>query len=229
MKEVQMETLEDWQKYVAVIFDEMKIKEGIVFDKHECKIIGFVDLGTVNNALCSFEQAISDPNDRPHVAKDMLVFMVRGIFIKLNFPYAQYPTRGIAADCLLPIVWEVVKNLECAGFKVLSLTGDKASPNRKFFRMHRLGTTQKSDVTYKMRNPYSIEKRDIYFISDVPHLIKTVRNCWSNSFGHSHKRALWVRSTCTWTHTYTHMHSTHMYTHMYTHLHTHTPHHTYLL
>ena len=27
MKVVQMETFEDWQKYVAVIFDEMKIKE----------------------------------------------------------------------------------------------------------------------------------------------------------------------------------------------------------
>ena len=164
----------------------------------------------------SVPQAISDPNDRPHFAKDMLVFMVRGLFIKLNFPYAQYPTRGIAADCLFPVVWEVMKNLECAGFKVLSLTGDKASPNRIFFRMHHLGTTQKSGVTYKIRNPYSIEKRDIYFISDVPH---PVRNCWSNSFGHSHKR---VRSTCTWTHTYTHMHSTHMYTHV----HTHTPHHT---
>jgi len=30
------------------------------------------------------------------------------------------------------------------------------------------------------------------FISDVPHLIKTVRNAWSNSFGHSQARALWV-------------------------------------
>ena len=195
MQEVQIETLQDWQKYVAVIFDEMKIKEGIVFDKHECKIIGFVDLGTVNNALRSFEQSIGGPSDTPHVAKDMLVFMVRGLFIKLHFPYAQYPTRGVTADYLFPIAWEVVKNLELAGFKVLSLTGDKASPNRKFFRMHRLGTTQKSGITYKIRNPYSIEERDIYFISDVPHLIKTVRNCWSNSFGHNHKRALWVCST----------------------------------
>jgi len=63
MKEVQMETLEDWQKYIAVFFDEMKIKEGIVFDKHECKIIGFVDLGMVNNVLQPLEQTISDPKD----------------------------------------------------------------------------------------------------------------------------------------------------------------------
>ena len=89
-----------------------------------------------------------------------------------------------------------MKNLECAGFKVTSLTGDKASPNRKFFRMHRLASDQKSGVVYNILNPYSIEKRYLFFISDVPHLLKTARNCWANSFGHSLKRALWV-SMCT--------------------------------
>ena len=51
-----MDTLEDYQKYVALIFDEMKIKKGIVYDKHECKVVGFVDVGSVNNTLCLFEQ-----------------------------------------------------------------------------------------------------------------------------------------------------------------------------
>ena len=58
MKEAQIELLEEWQKYVAV-FDEMKIKEGIVYDKYECRIIGFVDLGVVNNTLLSFERDAS--------------------------------------------------------------------------------------------------------------------------------------------------------------------------
>ena len=189
MKEAKIDGCEEYQKYVGVVFDEMKIKEGIVYDKHECIIKGFVDLGQVNNTLLSFEQSI---HTTPQVAKEMLVFMVRGIFTKLTFPYAQYPTRGITADCLFPIAWEVVKNLECAGFKVISLTGDKASANRKFFAMHNLTQSQPSKETHKIRNPYSIEERDIFFLSDAPHLIKTVRNCWSNSFGHSHKRALWV-------------------------------------
>ena len=53
------------------------------------------------------------------VAKQMLTFMVRGLFIKLQFPYAQYPTSGITAELLFPLVWEVVRTLECAGFKVI--------------------------------------------------------------------------------------------------------------
>lgn len=105
MSETKIDTLQDWQKYVSVVFDEVKIKEGIVFDKNECVIVGFTNLGSVNNTLQTFEQSISD--SEPNVAKQMLVFMVRGLFIKLRFPYAQYPTRGITADCcsLLPGKW----------------------------------------------------------------------------------------------------------------------------
>ena len=154
-----MESLEEHQKYVAVVFDEMKIKEGIVYDKNECKIVGFVDLGAVNNTLMSFEQTVNE--DTTSVATQILVFMVRGLFIKLSFPYAQYPTHGITADYLFPIAWEVVKHLECADFKVISLTGDKASPNRKFICMHRLGTVQKFGTTYRIRNP-TVLKSDTY-------------------------------------------------------------------
>ena len=193
-REARVDSLQEWKKYVAVVFDEVKVKEGIVYDKHECRIVGFVDFGDVNNALLAFERSMNGDADRT-VAKHMLVFMVRGIFIKLQFPYAQYPTTDLSAELLHPIVWEVVKNLECAGFKVISLTGDKASVNRKFFRMHR-SDSKSDEVTFKVRNPYSIEKRFIYFISDVPHLIKTTRNCWSNSFCHSYKRALWVCTSC---------------------------------
>ena len=47
MNVVNVDKLEDWQKYVAVCFDEVKVKEGIVFDKHECRVVGFVDFGDV--------------------------------------------------------------------------------------------------------------------------------------------------------------------------------------
>lgn len=58
--------------------------------------------------------------------------------------------------------------------------------------MHKKVGQKQGEVTYKTPNPYSSDGRDIYFIPDVPHLIKTTRNCWSNSFGHSNSRTLWV-------------------------------------
>ena len=42
---MKYDTLDDHQKYISVIFDEMKIKEGLVYDKHQCKVMGFVDVG----------------------------------------------------------------------------------------------------------------------------------------------------------------------------------------
>jgi hypothetical protein len=58
MTERTMELLADWQKYVAVVYDEIKIKEGLVYDKHEHKVTGFSDLGTINNTLKEFEQSL---------------------------------------------------------------------------------------------------------------------------------------------------------------------------
>ena len=89
-----------------------------------------------------------------------------------------------------PIVWDVVRNLEVIGFKVVGLTADSASCNRSFFQMH--STTQK-ELVHKVHNPFSDESRDIFFFSDVPHLLKTARNAFANSFGHSNTRKLWVR------------------------------------
>ena len=83
-----------------------------------------------------------------------------------------------------------IECLERLQLKVVAVTADGASPNRKFFSMH---SCSKSDVCYKTPNPYTKEDRHIYFFSDVPHLMKTTRNYWSHSFSHTNTRKLWVR------------------------------------
>jgi len=40
---------------VALVFDEVKIEEGIVYNKHDYKIVGFIDLGPIDNPLLTFE------------------------------------------------------------------------------------------------------------------------------------------------------------------------------
>ena len=118
-----MDNLKDYEKHISVVFDEMKIKEGLVYNKNEGRIVGFVDLGAVNNTLVSFEQSLtqSTTHARLPIAKHMLVFMVRGLFMSLKFPYAQYPTSDLTADSLFPLAWDVIRHLEAAGFKVVSL------------------------------------------------------------------------------------------------------------
>ena len=120
---------EEVKQHIVVVCDEVKVKDGIVYDKHSCQVIGFTSLEDINSHLLGFERSLATDQPEPSVAKYMLVFMVRGLIIPLEFPYAQYPTRGITADLLFPVAWEVVRHLECAGLQVHALTCDKASPN----------------------------------------------------------------------------------------------------
>lgn len=134
--------------------------------------------------------------------------MVRGLFSDLKFPYAQFPCSSVSGDQLFEPFWEAVRRLEKCGFKVMGLTCDGLSANRKLFRMHMHSeksskkskshvqpkpTTKstieehKSKLPYKVANRYAEDDRSIYFFSDPPHLLKTVRNCWANK-----KRKLWV-------------------------------------
>ncbi len=112
--------------------------------------------------------------------------MVRGLF---SFPYVQFPCSSLSTYTLYALVWECVAHLETIGFKVLALTADGASCNRKFFKMHKSKSTPSP---HKTVNLYAGEDRPIFFFSDPPHLMKTVRNCWANSYGHSYTRKLWV-------------------------------------
>lgn len=45
-------------KYVVLIMDEVHIKNDLVYDKHQGCLIGFVDLGSTNNRLLEFENAL---------------------------------------------------------------------------------------------------------------------------------------------------------------------------
>lgn len=70
--------------------------------------------------------------------------------------------------------------------KVLGVTCDGSAVNRRFFKLH---ARDGDAITYKTTNPFAPDKRELFFVSDPPHLIKTVRNCWASS-----KRVMWVSS-----------------------------------
>ena len=48
-------------RFVSLILDEMKIKEGLVYNKHSGEMIGFTHLGDINNELMKLEQGYEHP------------------------------------------------------------------------------------------------------------------------------------------------------------------------
>ena len=192
VKDARLSSLEEWQKFVIITFDEMKIREGLVYDKYNDQLIGFVSLDDITNRLLELERTCTSTSSPPTIATHMLVLLVRGLTIPLKFPFAQFPTNGVAAYQLYPLISEAILRLEMLGFKVICLTSNGASPNRKLCRILQSNRTSTDTVPYRMENVYTDDDRNIYFMSDVPHLLKTTRNCWANSSAHNRSRHLWV-------------------------------------
>ena len=185
---------EHWQRYVILLLDEMHIREDLVYNKNDGSLVGFVDLGDVNNHLQKFECLIDSNQAQVTtqlLAKSMSVIMVRGLFTKLRFPYAQFSCVNLTGEQISPLFWEAVYRAERCELKVVGATFDGASPNRRFLQLQDPRPKPDGQILHKVNNPYAgPETREIFFISDPLHLVKTVRNCFSSS-----ARRLWVRRT----------------------------------
>ena len=79
----------DLHKYVTLVMDEIYIKSDLVYEKHEGTLVGFVNVGDTKNQILEFEAIISNGESSPSLAKTMIVFMVKGLLHKFDYPNVQ--------------------------------------------------------------------------------------------------------------------------------------------
>ena len=121
----------DVQRYVVLLFDEMKVQSNLVLDKVTGELIGFTDLGDLE-----LNFAVLDKTDE--IATYALTFIVRGVSSPLEFCLAHFSTNGVTAAQLMPMFWEAVCILETScNLWVICTTSDGASSNRRFYRLHK--------------------------------------------------------------------------------------------
>ena len=193
--EYSKKPLLDHEKQIALLFDEMQIKSGLIFNRHSGKLVGFTEIGNINEELDEFERNLKGKTEKK-LATHVLCIMARGLFKHLNYPIAYYYCRGFNSDQLFPVIWESVRVMEMTGFHVRAFVCDGAAPNRRFYQLHRLPdeiNVSQDGVVFWATNRYA-ESRRIYFICDAPHLLKTLRNNLEKSFGHKKTRNLMVRT-----------------------------------
>lgn len=121
----KLDKCEERDKCVLLLLDEMHVKEELVYDKNTGELVGFVNLGEIDTHLMALEKSVTSPespeSSEPELAKSMMVFMVRGLFTRLEFPYVHFPCRNITGELLFDPFWEAVFRLEQLGFKVRKL------------------------------------------------------------------------------------------------------------
>ena len=120
IKATEVDTCCERNKCVLLLLDEMHIREDLVYDKHSGELVGFTNLGSINSHLDAFEWALSSSSEDslPALAKTVMVFMVRGLFTKLQFAYSQFPCGQVRGDKLYHPFWEAVCRIEKCGLKV---------------------------------------------------------------------------------------------------------------
>ena len=110
----------------------------------------YVDLGDINLNYATLSTVTT-------VASHALVFLIQSIVNPFKFSIANFS--------MFPLLWKAISICEKSSLKVIVVTCDGASPNRKLFRMHCHLTKGDDmnpaiDVTYHKRNLFSgTEKR----------------------------------------------------------------------
>lgn len=156
LKEIapQVLKLNERERNVVLLFDEMSVKENLTYNKYKDLIEGFVDYG-------------DGERENKH-AKSICVFMVRSICGKFKqiLDYLACPGT-IPSDILNKHVRKCIDVCEKMNLIVRLTSCDQGPTNRKFYRINNVT----SETPY-----FSHNGKKIYCSYDVPHLFKSIRN-----------------------------------------------------
>ena len=118
------------EKFIVLVLDEKKIQENLVWDKYSGELICYADLGDANVIFATLPQA-------DKLGSHVLVFIIRSIVNPLKYSFPNFATTNITSVQLFSLFWKAVGILEISvGLKVVAVTCDRASSNRKLFKMH---------------------------------------------------------------------------------------------
>ena len=101
-----------------------------MWDKYSGALIGYTNLGDPDINYATLRRM-------DDIATHALVFMVCRICTKMKSSLGYFATNAVTSYQLFPLFWRAAAILEVnCRLKVIAASGDGASPNRRFIRMH---------------------------------------------------------------------------------------------
>lgn len=158
--EHKVNLLDDRAKDCVICLDEMSLKSHLFYNITKDSIVGFNELHNKK----TFD-----------IAGNVLVVMARGIAVNWKQPVAYFFLKtATAVSDLKDILFETITRLSNIGLRVRAAVSDQGS---NFYKL------AKSVLKITSEKPYfMIDDRKIFYIFDVPHLLKSTRN---NFFSHN--------------------------------------------
>ena len=70
----------------------MRVKSNLVYSKSTGTLVGFMEIGSINDKFLKFQDSMESQNSGNNIEREfasyVLVYMVRGIFSNLCYPFA---------------------------------------------------------------------------------------------------------------------------------------------
>ena len=153
------------QRDGLIIMDEMKTRKSLLLDYSTMTYKGLSDFGN----------GTSTEDVTQEMADYGLVIAFQPLNDNYTQPIAVFASKGpVHGEVLAKLIIEAICLLEKAGARIHGIVADGASTNRKVWT--ELGCSGK---LYSFKNSFehpTDKARKIFLFSDVPHLIKNVRN-----------------------------------------------------
>lgn len=149
----------------SLIFDEMHIREQILWSMNQLRFDGFANYG-------------EDPETGEKIAKEAIVFLLKGIEANFEFPIAYYFVNSLTKYDRRDLIENVIATVTRCGVKITNLTFDGLSANTGMCEL--LGaqlSVYKKKFQFFIHNPVNQER--IYIILDPCHMLKLIRNTFS--------------------------------------------------
>ena len=97
--EIKWTEMRDHEGNCSLLLDEMKIKSGLMPSRTTGKLIGFLEIGDINNELLDFERKFW--GKEIDLATQILALMGRGIFSHFSFATEYFSSKGFNSNQLL--------------------------------------------------------------------------------------------------------------------------------
>lgn len=168
------------QLLLTLQYDDITIRKGLYYCAEKQNFIGFPTYTSTSN------NRTNEENSDTTLAKEALVYMVVGTDFKLPVGYEL--CNGLNSVDRAALTLQVIEQIEAAGARIISLTGDGLAGNKA--TAEELGARFDLDQPFFKSPTYPNQK--IYVLWDPPHMIKLVRKHFSrNQIYHNDQLVDW--------------------------------------
>ena len=96
-------------------------------------IVGFTDLGDINEELNEFERKFQNSSTKfKELATYVICFMARGLMKRFSHPVSYFSSRGFTSDQLFPVTLTAIRILEAIGLEVIAVVCNGQLPTKDF-------------------------------------------------------------------------------------------------